>query len=618
MAPPRLWLSFLLGVLVVTGCPRRFDPRAAQLESLHSNNPEAEADYRTAHRKWQEGDLPGAAAATRQFLDKHGKDPAEPLLPLAQLLDARIARSQGELDRARDILRPLISPPASPAISELARFELGLVEYHRADYSEAQKLLVPFSGQIVEGDEATELHAVLADLYRRADQVTDAVREYEQFYRSPRVRQLEQAYIRTQVSGLLPRLSPNEQRDLRARFAIETAPAAGSGAGASPRLVVGMVLPLSGKERALGERVLRGALWGAQSLAARRGEAPGRTEIDLRVRDTGSSATGVAAAVAELQREGALAIIGSPVKAEAAAIAAEAERRGLLSLNLSASSLPEGATGRSLHLLRSNEARADSLAQYLKSGVSGPPITTVAVLAPATPYGQSMTRAFVAGLSGSRIQVVAQLTFPASTTTFTAQARQLLDLAPQAVFVPATAAQLELVAAQLAAVGALATYRVEKRESEPPVRLLLSSAEGMGDRLLKNVGRYLQGAVLAPISPGGVPVTGDPGRWNHYSEDGGSDPGALDALGYDAVALLRTAASCAGSCTADQLAASLHAANLDGATGPLSFDAAGQRGGASWLLRVEGSALRPVAVTATAPAAGAGPVGVDRRSGGVR
>lgn len=612
MAPPRLWLSFLLGMLVVTGCPRRFDPRAAQLESLHSNNPEAEADYRTAHRKWQDGDLPAASAAVRLFLDKYGANQSEPLLPLAHLLDARVARGLGELDRARELLRPLLQPPSSPAISELARFELGLVEYHRADYAEARQLLAPFSGQIVEGDDATELHAVLADLYRRLDQLGDAVREYELFYRSPRVRPLEQAYIRTQVTALLPRVSPNEQRDLRARFGIEGAAAAASGgAGASPRIVVGMVLPLSGKERALGERVLRGALWAAQSLGPRRGESTAaRAEVDLRVRDTGSSAAGVAALVAELQREGAVAIIGSPAKAEAAAITAETERRGLLSLSLGAGA-GEGAGSRSLHLLRSNEARADSLAQYLKSGVSGPPINTVAVLAPATPYGQSMTRAFVAALAGSRIQVVAQLSFPANATTFTAQARQLLDLAPQAVFVPATAAQLELVAAQLAAVGALATYRVEKRENEPPVRLLLSSAEGMGERLLKNVGRYLQGAVLAPIAPGGVAVAGDSSRWSRYAEDGGSDPGALDALGYDAVALLRAAGACAaGPCTADQLAASLRSSSLDGATGPLSFDAAGQRSGAAWLLRVEGSALRPIAPSP--------PVTIDRRSGGVR
>ncbi len=83
MAPPRLWLSFLLGVLVVAGCPRRFDPRAAE---IHSNNPEAEADYRSAHRKWQDGDLPGAASALKQFFENHSSDPAEPLLPLARLL----------------------------------------------------------------------------------------------------------------------------------------------------------------------------------------------------------------------------------------------------------------------------------------------------------------------------------------------------------------------------------------------------------------------------------------------------------------------------------------------------------------------------------------------------
>lgn len=577
MAPPRLWLSFLLGALVVTGCPRRFDPRASE---IHSQNPEAEADFRAAHRKWQEGDKNGASAALRLFLEKHGAQAADPLLPLA-------------------------------------RFELGLCEYQRGEFAEALRLLTPFSGQIVDGEEATELHAVLADLYRRAEKTDDALREYELFYRSPKVRPLEQLYIRTQIAPLLAHLSPAERAAVRARFGLE----GGASTPENRHLVVGLVLPLSGKDRALGERVLRGALWATQALGAHPG-APAAIHvegsaaaIDLRVRDSNGPG-GPAKAVAELERAGVQAIIGSPVRAEAKAIAAEAEKRGLLALHLSAlqaaAEAASEAPGRSFGLLRSNEARAESLAQYLRT--TG--LSSVAVLAPATPYGQTMTRAFVAALAGAApaVHVVAELSFSATATTFTAQARQLLELAPQAVFVPATADKLELIAAQLAAVGALATYRVEKRESEPPVKLLLASAEGMGERLIKNAGRYLQGAVLAPIFSGGARImsaNGERGRFAGYFEDGGGEPGALDALGHDAVVLLRSAflAGCApttGSasngeapCSSEKLAAGLHkstAAVFEGATGPLLFDAAGQRSGPGWLLRVEGSTLLPLAV----------------------
>jgi ABC-type branched-subunit amino acid transport system substrate-binding protein len=200
------------------------------------------------------------------------------------------------------------------------------------------------------------------------------------------------------------------------------------------------------------------------------------------------------------------------------------------------------------------------------------------------------------------VKVLGELSFAANATTFLAPAQKILELQPQAVFVPATAAQLELIAAQLAASGALQTYRVEKRDTEPPVRLLLSSAEGMGERLIKNAGRYLQGAVLAPIAPGNAPVgnPGERGRFFGYADDGGGEPLALDALGYDAVQLLRAAFASAcpeggEACTAEALVAALRKSSLEGTTGPVSFDAAGQRGGPAWLLRVEPSGrLQPL------------------------
>lgn len=555
MAPPRLWLSFVVGLLVVAGCPRRFDPRASE---IHSSNPETEAEFRSAHRKFTDGDLSAAAAALRQFVDKYTPAAQEPLLPVA-------------------------------------RFELGLVEYRRGEFDEALRLLSPFSAQIVDGEEATELHAVLADLHRRGDRVNEALREYDLFYRSPQVRPLEQVYIRTQVTPLLTRLSAFEQKTQRSRFGIETATSPGPVPTVGRRVILGLISPLSGKDRALGERVLHGALWASQS----QGSVSPPVSVELRVRD--SNGGGAGAAVGDLLREGVQAIIGSPVRSEAMAIVTEAEKRGVPVIHLSGLS-GEGASvsgGRSFQLLRSNEARAESLAQHLAT--TG--LASVAVLAPATPYGQKLTKAFVTALQSAAptIKVVGQLTFAANATTFSAPARQILELGPQALFVPATANQLELIAAQLSAIGALATYRVEKRETEPPVRLLLSSAEGMGERLIKNAGRYLQGAVLAPIAPGGASInlggaaSAVPGRFTGYSEDGGGEPGALDALGYDAVQVARAAfavgcpVEAGEACSSEALTAGLHKATLDGATGPISFDPAGQRGGSAWLLRVEAS-----------------------------
>src|SRR5262249_39356086 len=121
-----------------------------------------------------------------------------------------------------------------------------------------------------------------------------------------------------------------------------------------------------------------------------------------------------------------------------------------------------------------------------------------------------------------------------------------------------------------------------------------------------------QGAVLSPIAAGGAPVGTGASRFTGYVQDGGvnassSEPGALDALGYDAVQLLRAAWSSAcpggasgqsgsseGPFTGAQINAALKKVAFDGASGPITFDVTGQRSGPAWLLRVEGSALRPV------------------------
>ena len=627
----RLWAYGLAAALLVTGCPRRFDPRA---EEIHSQNPDAEADYQKAQRLVQKGDLAGADQALQQFLGKYGSPTADPLVPVAVLMAAQVARSLGQPARAKELAAPLAYPPAgTPApsawISDRARLELGLAQHRLGDFAEARALLVPMSAQIVDSEEATELHATLADLWLREDQPNEALRELELFYRGATVRPVEQAYIREQVTRLLGRFPVDQQGKLRQRFGIESLSAGATGTDAaavraSSGPVVGLVIPLAGKDRALGERVLRGALWAAESLGSPR--QPGTLAgVDLRVRDSASA--DAATLVADLRREGVQALIGSPSRGpETAQLLAAAEREGLPVLSLSPSpaqpagappSIPRATTRSTFYLLRSNAARAQALARSLV----GSGLPTVAILAPASAYGQAMTRAFVDALTasgkGTPVQVAAQLTFPENATTFTAQAKRLLEVAPSALFVPASAAQLELIAAQLASSGVLPIYKVTRGTVDkpglgsPPVKLLLGSAEGMGERLLKNAGRYLQGAVLAPLSVGRLSIADSPSanRWDGYTEQVGAEPGALDALGFDAVLTLRAACtklgpqapqpSATNRCTSDALAATLRGLTLQGATGPIAFDdgttgGPGERSGQALLVRVDSSALHLV------------------------
>jgi ABC-type branched-subunit amino acid transport system substrate-binding protein len=227
-----------------------------------------------------------------------------------------------------------------------------------------------------------------------------------------------------------------------------------------------------------------------------------------------------------------------------------------------------------------------------------------------------MTKAFTEVLAGSQVRIISQQTFDDGAQTFTGLSAELLAKQPAALFVPAAANQLELIASQLAASGVLPIYKVSRGTADkpglanPPVKLLLASAEGMGSRLLKNAGRYLQGAVLAPLSAGGLQLSANDqaaiqagpwaARWEDYAAQVGAEVGVLDALGFEAVRLVQTAcgqvqSSGAGNtCTSQQLASKLQTLRVEGSTGPIAFDAQGQRTGEPLLLQVDGNVLRPL------------------------
>lgn len=580
---PSLLLRTALPLLLLTACPRRFDPRA---EEIHGSGPAAESDFRSAEKLLADEKLGEAEAALSQFRSKFG--PGEPLYPLATTHQARALRLLSRPADAKALLSPLVQrQPAETWLGSEVRRELGMVEYSLQSWDVALRLLAPLSSQIVDGEEGAELHATLGDLYRRVGQPEAALREYERLSQSNAAKPGELAYLRQQSQILIEQLSAPQKEAWRKRLGIQVGES--PVAERSQALRMGLIVPMQGRDRGLGDRVLRGALWAADLLGGSKSPGPA---VELHLRD--SSSGSVASLVADLAKEGAQVILTPPTKAEASQACAEAEKHGLLALSLGPR---DGQSGRALQLLRTNRSRAQALAQHLvQSGLK-----TVAVLAPNTPYGQAMSRAFVEALSGSGIQVVQELSFAEQATTFLSDIQKLAKAQPEALFLPVSANQLELISSQLAAAGVVGTYRVSRGPDGEPqpdksrTRLLLSPAEGMGERLLKSSGRYLQGAVLAPLSVGSLPVGGaEVARLDYGS---GEEPTSLDALGYDAVRLVRAACQRLGGgaqCTAAALSKVVRESSLDGATGPLSFDEAGQRQGGALLVRVEGQALERV------------------------
>ena len=96
-----------------------------------------------------------------------------------------------------------------------------------------------------------------------------------------------------------------------------------------------------------------------------------------------------------------------------------------------------------------SDARARALARLaVKQGAR-----SVAVLAPDSAYGRNMAAAFVDEARKQGARIVADVRYPEASTTFIEPVRRVQQGSPEALFVPAPASQLQLIAPQLASSG---------------------------------------------------------------------------------------------------------------------------------------------------------------------
>jgi ABC-type branched-subunit amino acid transport system substrate-binding protein len=167
----------------------------------------------------------------------------------------------------------------------------------------------------------------------------------------------------------------------------------------------------------------------------------------------------------------------------------------------------------------------------------------------------------------------------------------------QAVFIADTAERLELLAPALAAADIWASPTPSPAAAGRPTGgrrdvLLLSTASGLGHRLIKEAGRYVQGAVLAP---GYYADETDPRTQvfaaRHRALFDGQNPGVTEAYVFDAVGVLRTAALRGAQTRADLLRL-LAGQTFDGVTGSIRFGADHRRADPPALYVVDADRIR--------------------------
>jgi len=608
---PGRWTAVAVVFVLLAGCPPRFDPRAAPVKP--SPDPAADAAFREARGRFEAGAVDDARTKFEGFVARY---PGDPLRPVAATFLGRIALGKREFARARELLA---GPAASgdPAVAEPARYHLGLTVHRLGQHAEARRLLRPFAGRVA-GPDAAELYGTLADAGAKLGDVPGALGDYEAFFRV--AREHERAWVReraealaatppaAQLGGLYaaapggslaaavlghrlaaittdaPRRTGvlREIRSARQTFGFEVAGAAWPGTEVEgDARVVGCLVSLTGKTRAVGEAALRGALLGANAQSG-----IGAERVQLAVRDTGGDPVRAAQAARELAGEGVIAIVGPVDRREAAAAARAAES---LSVPLVALDVSEGtAQAGVFHALPTPAARAAALASH----AAARRVQRVAVVAPDNPYGRKQTAAFVAAARAAGLQVVAEERYDPQATSFGPVVSRLRARPFDGLFVPDRASVLELLAPALARAGIWSRPAGGPGGKKVRGIVLMSTAEGLSARLVRAAGRYVQGAVLAPGFYGDAEDERVAPFVTAFRDAYAEEPGLFEAFGHDAVRAVRAAVAGGARTRADVRARLQRGAIHPGVTGHVTFGADGHRIDPPLLYQVEGERIR--------------------------
>lgn len=617
-------------LLIATGCPHAPLP-PGNLPLVTTTDRQAEADLRHARELQQAGELDEAIQAYQTFLRDH---PTDPLTAVARIALAQIHLADDDGASAKLVLEPVVDHPDA-AVRERARFYRGLAVGKLGDHSGAIASLSPLVGHTIDPEETGLLLQALMEAYFASGALLEGLRIVDRMavdavpegVRSRAMEQLrttvaaadsahiasafaeldrsgaawplvaERALLQadasqdaTRAREILAAMSASdvELSDEAKEIAIRaTRPAE------ADHQVVGAVLTLSGRTRALGEVALRGLMLaaGLPATGPRPADAP-----QLVFRDDGGDPARAVQAVDELVTvHRAIAIIG-PMDGQAArAAAARAQELGVPMISLTPQ--PDiNATGSLIfRLLATPEEEASALVGYaIEQGKR-----RFAILRPDNSYGSLMTTAYEAAITKHGGELLATASYAAAATSFGHEVSALAAHAFDVLLVADVARRLELIAPALAAGGLWSRPPQAAAPKSGRAILVMSPSVGFGPELARSVGRYLQGATFSVPFNAAVPSL-DNGFVERFRRQFNSAPDSYAAFAHDAYRLVRNAVD-HGARTRAEVAASLSRGSASETAGPShGFNSERAPRTATRLVQLNGDTMGP-AINAASP-----------------
>lgn len=599
-------------LLSATGCPKKRTIVAPAEPEVPRNGDQ------TALRRFEESrtkffqDKTSATQVTEAFESIAREYPDDPIVPHALLYAGMSATKSGDYDAAIENLDKLADEPdADPGLVKRGRLFRGVARNYKGEHAAALADLEA-ARDVVNGENDSELveyYAAMATALDKTGKIERALDFYDRWWMA-RASASERAFIEDRVKTAVSALDEGQVSAAYKNLVDKKGPAAAqlgirlasqlSAAGqqeqadrvraeteeARKRLglavgrplstqpgdpdLLGAIMPLTGRGNRVGNLTARG-LSLAASFASRPGSGAANgwpKRFTLLMRDSSTEAARGVAGLEALDRADVIGVVGPVDRKVTAEVSDVAARLGVPLVTLTARPEPETSPW-IFHAMHSAEMRARALARHAtRLGVKD-----FAVFAPRNKYGEIVGAAFEAEVKRLGGHVIARATYgKANAANKAIRANRNLKKPYQAIFVPDTADNLELVAPALNAAFIRARpwgFKGKIRGGRPV--LMLSTAEAIEDKFLRQAGRHTWGAIFAPgfYADDRNPRIGQ--FVSRYTRAFSRPPRFIDAYAFDAALAVRAAVE-AGARTRSEVAEKLAEIQVDGITGKLRFD----------------------------------------------
>lgn len=591
-------------MFVQLGCPHASSSSADTLPQVTTTDANAERAFNEARAAQSADDMDRAGALYEAFLVDF---PNDSLIPTAKLNLGQVYLRRNNVPRARALFEEASQSTHAPT-ADRASFYRGVALEMMGEHAEARRLLAGYVGRTVDpadtamllrnlasaeqalgahGEALTHLDALLREPLAEVDRVAVRARidalvrgelSDDELQRAADTLSHEgyswsvvagRALTRAFESGNMTRVrvlaSELHQRGIELTDEQQSMNLRASLPDSAAPDVIGVILPLSGPAREIGQRALR-ALMLASGVPSDRPLPPGSPRIVYR--DTMGDPREAVRAVEDLvSLHRAIAIIG-PIDGQESLAAAQ--RAAELGVPLIALTPVPGITTAGAPIFRLfSDAGAEASALVAAARARG--ARSFAVVHPDSPAGVAMAQPFLRAIADASGTVALNQAYAPTTTAFGPLATQLRAATFDALVIADTARTTALLLPTLATAGIWATPQTSHAARQSRAVVMLGTSLAFDPSLLRTATRYVEGMIFS--LPFYAPLATGAGRRfaDSFQSVNGAPPDVFAAFAFDAFTLVHNAVNAGARTRADLIAALARTAEVETVTAAGGF-----------------------------------------------